>query len=65
MVHHINPFKVRLAAVRKRGDFGGTSLERQTSFLHCEHCTMHGVTFRMPRWASLRDFDELLPFAGL
>ena len=43
----------------------GTSLLRHISLLHCEHVTMHGVVFRIPSWASLRDLGELFPFGGL
>ncbi|CAH3123131.1 unnamed protein product [Porites lobata] len=43
----------------------GTSLLRQTLLPHCEQGTIHGVTFRMPSWASLRDLVELFPLGGL
>ncbi|XP_073251369.1 uncharacterized protein [Porites lutea] len=43
----------------------GTSLLRQTLLPHCEQVTIHGVTFRMPSWASLRDLVELFPLGGL
>ena len=31
--------------------------------LHCKHVTVDGVVFSIPRWASLHDLVELLPFA--
>ena len=40
----------------------GTSLVRQTLLLHCEHVTMHGVDFRIPRWhycVILKNFSPL------
>ncbi|CAH3173521.1 unnamed protein product [Porites lobata] len=43
----------------------GTSLLRQTLLPHCEQVTIHGVTFRMPSWALLRDLAELFPLGGL
>ncbi|CAH3132105.1 unnamed protein product [Porites lobata] len=43
----------------------GTSLVRQTLLPHCEQVTIHGVTFRMPSWASLLDLVELFPLGGL
>ena len=43
----------------------GTSLLRQTLLPHCEQVTIHGVTFRMPSWASLRDLVEPFPVGGL
>ncbi|CAH3141299.1 unnamed protein product [Porites lobata] len=46
-------------------DKPGTSLLRQTLLPHCEQGTIHGVTFRMPSWASLRDLVELFPLGGL
>ncbi|CAH3179706.1 unnamed protein product [Porites lobata] len=46
-------------------DKPGTSLLRQTLLPHCEQDTIHGVTFRMPSWASLRDLVELFPLGGL
>lgn len=41
----------------------GTSLVRKTLLLHCKHVTVDGVVFSIPRWASLHDLVELLPFA--
>ena len=41
----------------------GTSLVRKTLLLHCKHVTVDGVVFIIPRWASLHDLVELLPFA--